>query len=143
MSRLFGLVALFFVLASPVFAAEGAPFQPLADPALEARARTLQKELRCPFCELQSIDESNAPLAADLRKLIRDRIAAGESDEDIKSYLVERYGAFILMQPPVRTDTYFLWFGPILLLIAGAGIVAVTVARARKRPEAAELESES
>jgi cytochrome c-type biogenesis protein CcmH len=143
MRRLLWLVALLLVLDTPVLAAEGAPFQPLPDAAQEARARALQKELRCPVCEVQSIDESNAPLAADLRKLIRDRIAAGESDEEIKDYLVERYGAFILMRPPVRTDTYFLWFAPILLLIAGAGIVAVTVARARRRPDAPTLESEA
>lgn len=137
------LAAVLLVLAAPARAAEGAPFQPLPDPAMEARARALQKEIRCPVCEVQSIEESNATLAADLRKLIRDRIAAGESDEQIKEFLVSRYGAFVLMQPPVRGDTVLLWFGPLLVLFAGGAVVAITVARAKRRPAVPELESEN
>src|SRR5438309_1827693 len=75
---------------------------PLANPVLEARAKSLQRELRCLVCQGQSIDESNAPLAADLRRLIRQQIAGGESDDQIKDFLVARYGAFVLMKPPVR-----------------------------------------
>jgi cytochrome c-type biogenesis protein CcmH len=92
---------------------------------------------------VQSIDESNAQLAADLRKLIRDRIAAGESNQQIKDFLVGRYGAFILMQPPMREDTYLLWFGPALVVLAGAGVILVTVARARKRSVGGEPQSEA
>jgi cytochrome c-type biogenesis protein CcmH len=136
-------IAMFFALVAPGFAAQGAPDQPLADPVLEARARALQKELRCVVCQVQSLDESNAVLAADLRKLIRDRIAAGDSDQQIKDFLVSRYGEFVLMQPPVRGDTFLLWFGPGLLLLAGAGIVTVTVLRARRRSDGSELESEA
>ncbi len=128
--------------ATPVLAAYD---QTLPNAAEEARARALQKELRCLVCQGQSIDESNAPLAADLRKLIRDRIAAGESDQQIKDFLVSRYGIFILMKPPVRTDTYILWFGPGLLLVLGAGALGLIITRARRRaalePAQDELES--
>src|SRR5215467_7648707 len=106
---------------------------PLADPILEARAKAMQKELRCLVCHGQSIDESNAPLAADLRRLIRQQMEAGQSDEQIKDFLVARYGAFVLMKPPVRFDTYILWFGPGLLLVLGAGVIGATIMRAKRR----------
>jgi|SRR6185312_4298832 len=106
---------------------------PLANPVLEARAKALQTQLRCLVCQGQSIDESNAPLAADLRRLIREQMQSGKSDDDIKSFLVARYGAFVLMKPPVRQDTFFLWFGPALLVVGGAGIIGVTILRARRR----------
>jgi cytochrome c-type biogenesis protein CcmH len=106
---------------------------PLSDPVLEARAKALQKELRCLVCQGQSIDESNAPLATDLRRLIREQIQAGQSDDQIKEFLVARYGVFVLMQPPVRTDTYLLWFGPMLLLLAGGAMIGVIVMRSRRR----------
>jgi cytochrome c-type biogenesis protein CcmH len=106
---------------------------PLADPVLEARAKSLQRELRCVVCQGQSIDESNAPLAADMRRLIREQITAGKSDDEIKGFLVARYGTFVLMRPPVTGDTYLLWFGPLLLLLLGAGAIGVTVMRARRR----------
>src|SRR5689334_25446908 len=94
----------------------------LADPAREARAVALQKELRCLVCQGQSLDESNAPLAADLRRLIRSHIAAGETDAEVKRYLVARYGDFILMRPPLEGDTLVLWLGPVVILLMGAGI---------------------
>ncbi|HEY1710865.1 MAG TPA: cytochrome c-type biogenesis protein [Rhizomicrobium sp.] len=112
------------------------PPERLADPALEARAVSLQKELRCLVCQGQSLDESGAPLAADLRRLIRQHIAAGESDEQVKRYLVARYGDFILMKPPLERDTLFLWFGPALVLLFGAGVATIVIYRASKRPEA-------
>jgi cytochrome c-type biogenesis protein CcmH len=120
---------------------------PLADPAQEARAKGLQKELRCLVCQGQSIDESNAPLATDLRRLIREQIASGMSDDQIKEFLVARYGVFVLMQPPVRSDTYFLWFVPIaVLLVGGLGIGAI-IMRSRQRlaaePHGDEVESQS
>ena len=106
---------------------------PLADPVLEARAKSLQKELRCLVCQGQSIDESNAPLAADLRRLIRQQMQQGWSDDQIKDFLVARYGAFVLMKPPVRQDTFFLWFGPAMLVLVGGTVIGVTIMRARKR----------
>jgi cytochrome c-type biogenesis protein CcmH len=106
---------------------------PLADPALEARAKALQRELRCVVCQGQSIDESNAPLAADMRRLIREQIQDGRSDDQIKEFFVARYGTFVLMDPPVDSDTYLLWFGPLVLLVVGAAVIAMTIMRARRR----------
>ena len=111
----------------------------LADPAQEARAVEMQKELRCLVCQGESLDESGAPLAADLRHLIRERIAAGDSDTDVKRYLVARYGDFILMKPPVKRETYLLWFGPLGLLLVGGVVVAVVMLRAYGRLKSAEL----
>lgn len=120
---------------SPVYAAEerSTYVAPLANPVLEARAKALQKELRCLVCQGQSIDESNADLATDLRRLIRQQIQQGMSDDDIKSFLVARYGVFVLMKPPVQQDTAFLWFGPAILVLVGAGVIGVTILRARRR----------
>jgi cytochrome c-type biogenesis protein CcmH len=105
----------------------------LSNPQQEARALALQKELRCVVCQGESLDESGAPLAADLRRLIRARIASGDSDEAVKQYLIARYGDFILMKPPLDADTYLLWFGPLGVLLLGGGLVAVVVLRARRR----------
>ena len=139
--RMLVVLACFFVALGgslPAWAAGEQPDEstyvaPLANPVLEARAKALQKELRCLVCQGQSIDESNAPLAADLRRLIRQQMAAGQSDQQIKDFLVARYGAFVLMRPPVRQDTLFLWFGPMLLVFAGLGIVGVIIVRSRQR----------
>jgi cytochrome c-type biogenesis protein CcmH len=109
----------------------------LTDPAMENRARVLQKELRCVVCQGESIDESNAPIAADIRRLIRDRIKAGDSDAQIKDYLVGRYGDFVLMKPPLEPNTWLLWFGPLAILFLGGGIAASVVIRARKRAKSA------
>jgi len=128
------LLALLVLLTfSPAFAAR-AP-ETLSDPAQEARARALQKEFRCPVCQGQSLDDSNAPLAADLRHLIRERIVAGDSDEKIEQFLASRYGNFILMRPPFEISTYFLWLMPVLVLISGAAIATFVVVRAQKRPD--------
>jgi cytochrome c-type biogenesis protein CcmH len=107
----------------------------LADSAQEARARALQKELRCLVCQGESIDESNAPLAADLRALIRVRIKAGDSDEAIKRFLVARYGDFILMRPPFDAQTYALWLTPFVVLILAAGVAIWVVVRAARTPQ--------
>jgi cytochrome c-type biogenesis protein CcmH len=104
----------------------------LPDPAQEARARSLQKELRCMVCQGESIDESNAPLAADLRALVRAHIKAGESDAQIKQFLVDRYGDVILMQPPFDASTYALWLTPFLVLICAAGVAIWVVVRASR-----------
>ena len=136
--RAITILLLLFAAAGPAYAAGEQPEEstyvaPLANPVLEARAKALQKELRCLVCQGQSIDESNAPLAADLRRLIRQQIQAGQSEQQIKDFLVARYSAFVLMKPPVRQDTFFLWFGPVLLVLAGAGVIGVIVARSRQR----------
>ncbi|HEY2032096.1 MAG TPA: cytochrome c-type biogenesis protein [Rhizomicrobium sp.] len=131
------LLTLFFSLLciNAVFAIAGS--EKLTDPRLEARAVALQKELRCVVCQGQSLDESNAPLAADLRHLIRVRIEAGDSDEQVEQYLVARYGDFILMKPPLEPLTYALWFGPLGILLIGGAAVALVVFRARKRLDSA------
>jgi cytochrome c-type biogenesis protein CcmH len=96
------------------------PGERLADPALEARARVLSTELRCQVCRNQSIDDSDADLAHDLRVLIRERLSAGDSDQQILQFMVRRYGDFILLKPPVMPETYLLWFGPFAVLALGA-----------------------
>jgi cytochrome c-type biogenesis protein CcmH len=93
------------------------PSEVLADPALEMRARALSKHLRCVVCQNQSIDDSNAPLARDLRVLLRERLKAGDTDEAANNYLVARYGNFVLLKPPVQGNTLLLWFGPGIILI--------------------------
>lgn len=105
----------------------------LSDPVEEARARSLQKELRCLVCQGESLDESNASLAVDLRRLIRARIKAGDSDVQIKNFLVARYGDFILMEPPFEAHTYALWLTPFAVLILGVGVAIWVVTRATKR----------
>lgn len=109
------------------------PEEVLKDPALEARARTLSVDIRCLVCQNQSIDDSDAGLAKDLRKLLRERLTAGDSDEDIKKFLVARYGKFVLLRPPVQGETYLLWFGPLLILLLGGIGVIVFVRRQRAK----------
>jgi cytochrome c-type biogenesis protein CcmH len=97
------------------------PSERLADPALEARARAISEELRCLVCQNESIDESSAPLAHDLRVLLRQRIAAGDTDAQAVKFITDRYGDFVLLKPPVEPATYVLWFGPIAVLLLAAG----------------------
>jgi cytochrome c-type biogenesis protein CcmH len=121
---------LLLLIAGPVFAAPvGDTF---SNPAMEDRARNLQRQLRCLVCQGESIDESGAPLAAELRHLVRQQIADGRSDQQIEDYLKTRYGNFILMKPPLEADTYFLWLAPFLVLI-GAGAVAIFVVSKARR----------
>src|SRR6267143_4244269 len=102
------------------------PDEVISDPALEARARALSKELRCMVCQNQSIDESEAPLARDLRVLVRERLQAGESDQQVIHFLVARYGEFVLLLPRFSWHTALLWFGPATILIIGAyGVLAL------------------
>jgi len=111
------------------------PGERLADPALEARARALSAELRCLVCQNQSIDDSSADLAHDLRVLIRQRITAGDTDAQVLQFMVRRYGDFILLRPPVESDTYLLWFGPFAVLALGAAGAAIYLRRSRRRPD--------
>lgn len=130
-------LALLLVLlpAAPSFAVE--PDEVLPNPALEARARAISKELRCMVCQNESIDESQAPLAHDLRVLVRQRIMAGDSDQEIINFLVSRYGEFILLKPPLSWNTLALWGAPPALLLLGiAMIIAVERRRRVGRPVA-------
>jgi cytochrome c-type biogenesis protein CcmH len=134
MKRILLAALLMFAFAGHAFAISGP--DKLANPKLEARAVAIQKSMRCVVCQSQSLDESDAPLAADLRRLIRARIAAGDSDAQVDQYLVARYGDFILMKPPLMPQTYALWFAPVGVLLLGGAIVALVMVRARKRLEA-------
>jgi cytochrome c-type biogenesis protein CcmH len=114
------LIILFLLLIqlAPALAVE--PDELLADPTLESRARSLSAGLRCLVCQNQSIDDSDAPLARDLRLLIRERLKAGDSDETVRNYVVARYGDFVLLKPPFRPSTLLLWIAPFLILALAA-----------------------
>lgn len=129
------VVVCLIMTASMVFAWN--PGEALKDPALEARARALSVELRCLVCQNQSIDDSDADLARDLRLLVRERITAGDTDEQVIEFLVARYGEFVLLKPRLGASTYLLWGLPVLAL--GGGVIAVVVAaRARKKRKSAD-----
>jgi cytochrome c-type biogenesis protein CcmH len=118
------------------------PSEMLSDPALEQRARTLSKDLRCMVCQNQSIDDSEAPLAHDLRVLVRERLKAGDSDAQVVDFLVARYGEFILLKPPLSWHTAALWGLPPAVLVIGIFAIVVTLRRRqrlRKRDEPANL----
>jgi cytochrome c-type biogenesis protein CcmH len=110
------------------------PSEILPDPILEARARALSAELRCMVCQNESIDESNAPLAHDLRVLVREHLKAGESDAAIRQFLVARYGDFILLKPPFKAETLLLWGTPLLVLIAGGLGIGLAARRRSAAP---------
>lgn len=99
------------LVAGPALAVQ--PDEMLADPTLESRARDISKDLRCVVCQNESIDESNAELARDLRLLVRDRLTKGDSDDEVVQYVVDRYGDYVLLRPPFKGSTYILWFGPV------------------------------
>jgi len=135
--RRLAIVALLAALLSPGAALAVQPDEILKDPALETRARNLSQELRCMVCQNQSIDDSEAPLARDLRLLVRERLTKGDSDSEVLKYLVDRYGAFVLLKPPVELNTLLLWsVAPVVLLI-GIGALVV-MARRRKTVSVAE-----
>ena len=126
---LFGFVFLIF-LFTPAHAVE--PGEILKDPALEARARTISQELRCVVCQNQSIDDSNAPLAHDLRVIVRERLTAGDTDSQVLAFVESRYGEFVLLRPRFKLQTLLLWLTPLLLL----GGAAIFLMRARARAPA-------
>jgi cytochrome c-type biogenesis protein CcmH len=131
--RLLLAAALLIAVAVPVgWAVE--PSERLADPGLEARARAISQELRCLVCQNESIDESNAPLAHDLRLLVRKRLVAGDTDRQVLNYIVARYGVFVLLDPPFEPVTWLLWLGPGALVL-GAGAALLLRARWRSAPD--------
>jgi cytochrome c-type biogenesis protein CcmH len=119
------VLSLLVALAAPMAANAVQPDEILADPHLEARARTIGKDLRCLVCQNQSIDDSDAELAHDLRLLVRERLKAGDTDDQVRQYLVDRYGDYVLLRPPLKATTVVLWLGaPVMLLFAcGAAVV--------------------
>jgi cytochrome c-type biogenesis protein CcmH len=135
------LIAISFVLLMAAFAPSSAyavqPDEIMSDPVKEARARDLSRELRCMVCQNQSIDDSEAPLARDLRLLVRERIAAGDSDAQVIDFLVARYGEFVLLKPRLEPQTLLLWLVPPLAL-AGGGLALWLHSRRRSRYAAAE-----
>ncbi|WP_018631661.1 cytochrome c-type biogenesis protein [Neomegalonema perideroedes] len=128
-------LALALALAAPAFAVQ--PDEMLDDPALEARARALSKDVRCLVCRNENIDDSNAPLARDLRILLRERVVAGDSDAEVKDFLVARYGEFVLLRPRFGAHTAILWFGPLAALGLGL-LMARGIMRRRAGPAAPE-----
>jgi cytochrome c-type biogenesis protein CcmH len=132
------LLALLAALAGPALAVQ--PDEVMKDPALESRARALSAELRCLVCQNQSIDDSDAPLARDIRVLIRERIGQGESNDAVRDYLVSRYGDFILLKPPLKLETLLLWLSPALVL--GLGVAGALFARRRAPAATPRLSAE-
>jgi cytochrome c-type biogenesis protein CcmH len=121
-------------MALAMQAAAVEPDEILADPVLESRARDLSQKLRCLVCQNQSIDDSNAELARDLRVLVRERLVAGDSDEAVVAYIVSRYGQFVLLKPPFHAGTYALWLGPAVILAIG-GTAVLFYLRRRRNPK--------
>jgi cytochrome c-type biogenesis protein CcmH len=140
LKSLLAILVVFSTMLSPGTAFAVKLDEMLANPALEARARTISEGLRCMVCQNQSIDESDADLARDLRVLVRDRIKAGDSDAQVVDYVVSRYGEFVLLKPRLSVRTVLLWATPLILLLAGA-IAMFFSARTRRR-EAPALDAE-
>ena len=132
--RNFLLAAAVLLIAFPSFAVE--PSEVLDDPVLETRARKISQGLRCLVCQNQSIDESAAVLARDLRVLVRERLVAGDGDQEVIDYVVSRYGDFVLLKPPFKAATIVLWAGPAVLLLLG--LIAILAFFRRNRSGAAE-----
>jgi cytochrome c-type biogenesis protein CcmH len=135
--RLRALAAMF--AGALCIAAAADPADRLPDPAQEARARAIFADVRCLVCQNESIDDSEAELAADLRKVVREQVKAGKSDAEIKHFLTDRYGEFVLMTPAFSWTNLALWGGPFLVVVLGAGLLAT---RLRKAPSEAELSPE-
>ena len=136
--RAAALWALLWALAGALLAAGPVASAPPADPALEARVNTLAAELRCLVCQNQSLADSHADLALDLKNQVRDQLAAGRSERQVIDYMTERYGDFVLYRPPLKASTVLLWAGPALLLLAGAALLWRTLRQAQGRaPERA------
>jgi cytochrome c-type biogenesis protein CcmH len=109
------------------------PEEMLADRALEQRARIISQDLRCMVCQNQSIDDSNAPLAKDLRVIVRERLTAGDNDAEVVDYVVARYGNYVLLKPPMQLDTALLWMAPFMIIALALGLTAIYLRRQRQR----------
>jgi cytochrome c-type biogenesis protein CcmH len=132
-------VTLAMVLLAPSASWAVQPDEMLSNPALEARARALSKDLRCMVCQNESIDDSEAPLAHDLRVLVRERLKAGDTDQQVLDFLVARYGEFVLLKPPLSWHTIALWGLPPAVLFVGAVVIIADLRRRRRLdPTAAE-----
>ncbi len=141
MIRLLAAVVLLFGLSLPALAVQ--PDEILSDPGLEARARALSQGLRCPVCQNENIDDSNAPIARDLRILLRERLTAGDSDQQAVDYIVARYGEFVLLDPPAGGANLLLWLAGPAMLVAGGAIAFAALRRRAAAPEPqAELSDE-
>jgi cytochrome c-type biogenesis protein CcmH len=127
--RLVAIFAIFLLQATPALAVD--PDEMLKDPKLEARAEQLGRQLRCPVCKTESIEESDADFTKDLRRVVRERVAAGDSDSQVLSYMHDRYGDFILLRPPFQPSTWALWLAPPVILLLASGI-AFGRSRARR-----------
>ncbi|MYZ48879.1 cytochrome c-type biogenesis protein [Propylenella binzhouense] len=138
--RLAGLALTALLVAGPALAVT--PEERLADPALEARARAISEELRCLVCQNQSIDDSEAPLAHDLRVLVRERLEAGDSDAAVKQFLVDRYGEFVLLRPTFSESNLLLWAAPFLVLLAGIALAFLFYRRRRAAAGTERLSAE-
>ena len=136
----FFLTALF--LSALAFAAQAVmPDEMLKDPVLESRAREISQNLRCLVCQNQSIDDSNAPLAKDLRVIVRERLTAGDSNEQVVGYVVQRYGNYVLLKPPFQGDTALLWLLPFILMVLALG-AAWAYLKQQPAPEEGEAVNE-
>ena len=126
------MLILFIIISLPLNVVAVEPSEILQNPHLETRARSLSQNIRCLVCQNQSIDDSNASLAKDLRKIVREQLVSGASDDEIYNFLIERYGDFVLLRPPVKATTYILWYGPLFIFFAGLVLSALFLIR-RKR----------
>jgi cytochrome c-type biogenesis protein CcmH len=123
-------------------AAAADPAERLPDPAQEARARALFEQVRCLVCQNESIDDSEAELAGDLRRIVREQVRQGRSDAEIKRFLVDRYGEFVLMRPAFSAGNAVLWIGPFLVVALGAGLLVAQIRNRRREPELDAEDSE-
>ncbi|MGD2131400.1 MAG: cytochrome c-type biogenesis protein CcmH [Maricaulaceae bacterium] len=130
MMRSISLFIAMMLVASAALAVE--PSEQLDDPALEARAREVSRSLRCVVCQSQSIDESNATLARDMRLLVRERILAGDTNEEAVDYIVQRYGEYVLLAPPAEGRGLLLWLAPLVIFVAGGAVGVFVLRSARK-----------
>ena len=124
-----------FLISTHVWAV--LPEEMMKDPTLEARARVISQDLRCLVCQNQSIDDSNASLARDLRIIVRERLTNGDTDEQVFGYVVERFGNYVLLKPPLQSDTFLLWASPFIVMVLALGIALNYF---RKRPQLDEAE---
>ena len=127
------ILAALIALSGPAFAVD--PDEMLKDPGQEQRAEAIGRQLRCPVCKTESIEESDADFTRDLRKVVRERVAAGDTDRQVLDYMHARYGDFILLKPPFEPSTWILWLAPPLLLVAGGALAWVVM---RRRPAVSE-----